>query len=173
MSLAPGGAALASSASRQLPGWRNSTCAPPPISQHHWTVSIEEGPNIRRVAERLRSVHLPSVDERGPILHGSAELGDHTLPVSLYELLMIAPDVVYVYLVEAQVHVVLDVLQMLVKVGGHQDPVSEVVYVNQLRHRREVFRVADVGLGERHSAVGPLPYGLLLGLLLTLRPRDV
>jgi hypothetical protein len=101
MSLAPGGAALASSASRQLPGWRNPTYAPLPISQHHQTIGIGEGRNIRKVVEGLRSVHLPTVDERAPILHGSAELGDHTLPISLYELLLIAPDVVHVYLVEA------------------------------------------------------------------------
>src|SRR5829696_161294 len=78
-------------------------------------------------------------------LRGPTKLGDHTLPVGLYKLLLIAPDVVDVDLVESEVHVVLDMLQMLVKVGGHQNPGSEVDYVDQLRHRREVFRVADVG----------------------------
>src|SRR5829696_1400537 len=62
---------------------------------------------------------------------------------------------------------------MLVKIGGYHNPVPKVVYVDQLRHRREVLGVADVGLGERHPAVGPLPHGLLLGLLLTLRPGDM
>src|ERR687889_72023 len=106
-------------------------------------------------------------------LRGPTELGNHTLPVGLYKLLLIAPDVVDVDLVESEVYVVLDMLQMLVKIGGYHNPVPKVVYVDQFRHRREVPGVADVGLGERHPAVGPLPHGLLLGLLLTLRPGDV
>src|SRR5215207_2383174 len=102
-----------------------------------------------------------------------AELGDHALPVSFDELLLVAPDVVDVDLVEAEVYVVLDVFQMLVEVCGGEDPISEVVYVDQLRHRREVLGVTYVGLRERHTTVGPLAHGLLLGRLLVLRPRDV
>src|SRR5215217_7191081 len=37
----------------------------------------------------------------------------------------------------------------------------------------ELLLVADVCLGERHPAVGPLAHGLLLGRLLIGRPRDV
>src|SRR5215203_1663670 len=106
-------------------------------------------------------------------LRGPTELGNHTLPVGLYELLLIAPDVVDVDLVESEVYVVLDMLQMLVKIGGYQNPVPKVIYVDQLRHSREVLGIADVGLGERHPAVGPLPYGLLLGLLPTVGVGDV
>ena len=46
-----------------------------------------------------------------------AELGDDALPVGPDELLLVEPDVVDVDLVEAKVHVVLDVLEVLVQVG--------------------------------------------------------
>src|SRR5918997_551761 len=173
MGLAPGWVARASNASCQLPGWRNSTCAPPSTPQHHRTLSIEEGRNTREVVEHLCSVHLPTVGERVPILYGPAELGDHTLSVGLDELLLVAPDVVHVNFVEAQIHVVLDVLQMLVEVGACEDTVLEVLDGDLLRHRREVLGVADVGLGEWHPAVWPLAHGLLLGLLLVFGPGDV
>src|SRR5215210_287053 len=101
------------------------------------------------------------------------QLGNHTLAVSPYELLLVAPDVMHVDLVEAKVHVVLDVFEMLVEVRGRQNAVLEVIDVDQLRHRREVLGISDVGLGERHSAVGPLLDGLLLGFLLALGPGDV
>src|SRR5918997_2221463 len=173
MGLAPGWVARASNASCQLPGWRNSPCAPPSTPQHHRTLSIEEGRNTREVVERLRSVHLPAVGQRAPTLHGPAELGDHTLSVDSDELLLVAPHVVHVNFVEAQIHVVLYVLQMLVEVGACEDTVLEVLNAHLLRHRREVLGVADVGFGKRHPAVGPLAYGLLLCLLLALRPGDV
>src|SRR5215216_1052252 len=102
-----------------------------------------------------------------------AELGDDALPVGSDELLLVAPDVVDVDLVEAQVHVVLEVLQVLVQVGGGEDAVLEVLDGDLLRHRREVLRVADVCLGERHPAVGPLLHRLLLGRLLVFGPGDV
>src|SRR5829696_2596920 len=106
-------------------------------------------------------------------LRGPTELGNHTLPVGLYELLLVAPDVVDVDLVEAEVYVVLDVLDVLVQVGGGEDAVLEVLDRDELRHRREVLRVADVSLWERHPAVGPFLDRLLLGLLLRVSPRDV
>src|SRR5215211_3679219 len=102
-----------------------------------------------------------------------AELGDDAFPVGPYELLLVAPDVVDVNLVEAQIHVVLDVLQVLVQVSGGEDAVLEVLDGDLLRHRREVLWAADICLGERHPAVGPLLHRLLLGLLLVFGPGDV
>ena len=80
--------------------------------------------------------------------------------------------VVDVDLVEAKVYIVLDVLEVLVEVGRHQDPVLEVLDADLLCHRREVLGVPYVRLGEGHPAVGP-PDGLLLGLFLILGPGDV
>src|SRR5215216_1164298 len=102
-----------------------------------------------------------------------AELGDDALPVGPDELLLVAPNVVDVDLVEAQVHVVLEVLQVLVQVGRGEDAVLEVLDGDLLRHRREILWVADVCLGERHPAVGPLLHRLLLGRLLAFGPGDV
>ncbi len=62
---------------------------------------------------------------------------------------------------------------MLIEVGRHKDPISEVLYVDQLRHRREVLRVADISFGERHPAVRPLAHGLFLGLPLRAGVGDV
>ncbi len=76
-------------------------------------------------------------------------------------------------LVEAEVNVVLDVLEVLVEVGAHENPVLEVLDTHLLGHRREVLGVPYVGLGEGHPAVGPLFYGLLFGLLLAPGPGDV
>ena len=52
------------------------------------------------------------------------EFRDHPLSVSPDKLFLVTPDVMDVDFVEPEVHVVLDVLQMLVYVGAHQRPGS-------------------------------------------------
>jgi len=76
-------------------------------------------------------------------------------------------------LVKAHVDELLDVRGVLVKVGGDEDPVREVLGPDQLRHIGDVLRVADVLLGEGHPAVRPLADGVRLGDGLCLCPRDV
>src|SRR5215211_397181 len=101
------------------------------------------------------------------------ELGDDALAVGPYELLLVAAYVVDVDFIEAKVYVVLDVLEVLVEVGAHEDAVLEVLNADLLCHRCEVIGVPYVRLGERHPAVGPLSDSLLLGLFVILGPGDV
>src|SRR5215218_411248 len=101
------------------------------------------------------------------------ELGDDALAVGFYELLLVAAYVVDVDFIEAKVNVVLDVLEVLVEVGAHQNPILEVLDADLLCHCCEVLGVPYVRLGEGHPAVGPLPDGLLLGFILILGPGDV
>src|SRR5215211_7605309 len=101
------------------------------------------------------------------------ELGYHTLAVGSYELLLVAAYVVDVDFIEAKVYVVLDVLEVLVEVGRHQDPILEVLDADLLSHRCEVLGGSYVRLGKRHPAIRPLLDGLLLGLFLVLGPGDV
>jgi len=68
---------------------------------------------------------------KGPLtLPRPAQLRDHALPVGPDEVLLVAAYVVNVNLVEPQIHVVLDVLQVLIEVGGCQDAVLKVVDVD-------------------------------------------
>src|SRR5215204_5359031 len=68
---------------------------------------------IGAIEDSWRSLSLlPSLSA----LRRPAELGDDALAVCSYELRLVAPDVVDVDLVEAQVYVVLDVLEVLVEI---------------------------------------------------------
>src|SRR6266508_2824786 len=79
------------------------------------------------------------------------------------ELGLVAADVVDVDLVEAHVDELLDVSRVLIRIRADQDAVGEVLRTHVPGHRREVFGVADVLLGERHAAIRPLddrvPFG--------------
>src|SRR4028118_416578 len=116
---------------------------------------------------------MPPCQPPRPLPLRPAQLGDDALAVGADELLLVAADVVDVDLAEAQAHVVLDVVEVLVEVGAGEDAVREVLDGDLLGQSGEVFGVSYVAFGEGHAAVGPLLDGLVLGLLLAAGPGDV
>ena len=82
------------------------------------------------------------------------QLRDDLLAKGFDELFLVAPDVVDVNLVEAQIDELLEVGAMLVQVGRDQHAVLVILWSHELGDLGEILGRADVGFGERHAAIG-------------------
>ena len=100
----------------------------------------------------------------------TSQLWDDLLAEGFDKLFLVAPDIVNVNLVEAQVDELLQIGAMLIQVGRDQHAVLVVLGLDQLGDLGEILGRADVGLRERHAAIRPLGQRVLQRLLVGIRP---
>lgn len=77
------------------------------------------------------------------------------------EFLLVAPDVVNVDLIEAQVNKPLQVTPVSLQVGRDEDATREMFGTNQPGDSGKIFRGTNILLGEGHTTIRPLSQGIL------------
>src|SRR5690606_34844907 len=103
----------------------------------------------------------------------AGERGQHVATEDLDPLALVAPDVVQVDAVEAEVEVALDLRAVQVGVGGDHHRPREVLGPDGPGDLGEHERAADVATGEPHGAVRPLTHRVGHRLLVGLGPGQV